>query len=150
LKKEGILISLIITILIVVSISGCADSSKEYNKNGVSFSYPNTWNISSENGSSTDFYVQFEGEDILIAEVSGWKLQPNETMQDYISVHDNMDFYDIEVNGYTYYEGYYRDEGMVYNRGYLEKDGIMYTIYVAGNVDSLSDYEKIRDSFKIE
>ena len=150
--KWEIPLTILMVLCAIVLVSGCTDSSKQYNDERVSFSYPDYWNITNFSN-DTNTAVSFKGKDIILAEVTSWKLLPNETIDDYLAL-SPVDFDPKStVNGYTFYDGFKADSGtsLVYNQGFFVKDGYVYWIRVHGvSVNSTQGYEMIRDSFKIK
>lgn len=79
------IISLTLLVLIVVSVSGCAENTKGYDNSLISFSYPESWSIFMDDSTSNDVQIEFEGPNIISCIIQDAELYTGSVENDYLS-----------------------------------------------------------------
>lgn len=137
----------------VVAISGCAENTKEYNNNLISFSYPESWNIFMDDSTSNDVQIEFEGPNIISCIIQDAELYTGNVKTDYL---EGAGFNDYKwtmktVNGYNFWDGVKESSSnMLLRQGVFQKDNKIYIIRFYGKSSSSNEYYQIVNSFKIK
>ncbi len=152
MKLKIVLLSILV--LLVVSVSGCAENTKEYNNNLVSFSYPESWNIFMDDSTSNDVQIEFEGPDIISCIIQDAELYTGSVENDYLNT--NAGFNDYKwtkktVNGYNFWDGVKENSPPhITRQGVFQKDNKIYIIRFYGKSSASNEYYQVVNSFKIK
>lgn len=141
-----------ILVLLVVSVSGCAENTKEYNNNLVSFSYPESWNIFMDDSTPNDVQIEFEGRNIISCIIQDAELYTGSVENDYL--YTNAGFNDYKwtkktVNGYNFWDGTKEINSHILRMGVFQKDNKIYIIRFSGKSLASNEYYQVVNSFKI-
>jgi len=170
-------------LILVITASGCTDYNtqkqiKHYEMGELSFDYPDTWNITSEDNSTVSFFDTENSYNVTIIEQrkpQGYSLKNSLNLNSAGNIDKNFKLIsknNLTINGLEAYENNYHlnDENGKKQRKeiWFEKNNKLYTIIYKGPIDGLdsknedfsglninlinskSSFEKVVDSIQIK